>query len=525
MCLAITIVVSRPVCFRPVLFYNQIALIPAPHLRLAFIAVLAAYCVFSAGCVAPLGPGYLVEKQQIEVRFLPGPTPKIRVNATYDLRNTGTRPLTALDARLPAGRRLHLGDMQATWDGASVNVTPSPDAPRESLLNFPQPWLVSARHSLRLSYEVLSASPDETRLSFTNDAFFLPSASWLPEFPQPNGLFGFGGVPPKKWVLAVLVPQDFLVHTSGGDQKISHEGAEQVVSALQTPADHYPFVIAGRYTSAEIGDSKQRVLLWTHSKPDTSSLQQASQHIARTTAVYDAMFGSRTSKGAAPMWIVECPDARGCFSGTTGPSSSLLLDQDAAPPTAEMASADTLMVDLSAGAPRLAATVAPSLAASWLGYGQNPGFYEQVPPLSLFPAFAAAIGREALAGPSYRGEVIRRALSHIPRSPAALPAGARSKEEDPGVVRAKSFLFFYALQDRYGPEVFRKATTHMLEARRGRGFDLSDLIAAFDQETPKSQNTAGFVRLWIKRPGVPDDFRARYESSSAVENSPKETFR
>jgi hypothetical protein len=497
------------------------------HLRLALAAITAVACLAVAGCAAPLGAGYLVEKQRIEVQFLPGSQsgllPKARVKAVYELRNTGNRPLSVLDVRLPGGRRLHLDAMQADWDGNQIRVAPSSDIPRESVMNLPQPWLVSARHTLRLSYEIVAASMDQTGLSFTNDAFFLPSAGWNPEFPPSDGLFGFGGMPPKKWEFSVRVPPGFLVHTSGTDQKQSHKAAEEIVRAVQTPADHYPFVVAGRYTSAEVGDAKNRVFLWTRSKPDTNSLQQASQQIARTTAVYDATFGSRTSKSGAPLWIVECPDSRGCLSDTGGPVSSLLLGEDAAQPTAEMASVDTLMVDLSAGAPKLAAAVAPSLAASWLGYGQNPGFYEQVPPLSLLPAFAAAIGREALAGQSYRGDVIRRALSRIPRDSAARPAGTKMKEEDPNIVRAKSFLFFYALQDRYGQEVFRKAVTHMLEARRGRGFDISDLIAAFDQET--HQNTAEFVRLWIKRPGVPDDFRARYESNSAAENSPKETFR
>jgi aminopeptidase N len=81
-------------------------------------------------------------------------------------------------------------------------------------------------------------------------------------------------------------------------------------------------------------------------------------------------------------------------------------------------------------------------------------------------------------------------------------------------VRAKSFLFFYALQDRYGRDVFRKAISHMLYARRERELEVSDLIAAFDQET--HQSTAEFVRLWMKRPGVPEEFRARYEGSAAA---------
>jgi aminopeptidase N len=83
----------------------------------------------------------------------------------------------------------------------------------------------------------------------------------------------------------------------------------------------------------------------------------------------------------------------------------------------------------------------------------------------------------------------------------------------------KSFLFFYALQDRYGSETFRKATRNMLYARRERGFDLDDLIAAFEQET--HQNVAEFVRMWMKRPGVPEEFRARYEGTAAA-NAEKE---
>ena len=96
------------------------------------------------------------------------------------------------------------------------------------------------------------------------------------------------------------------------------------------------------------------------------------------------------------------------------------------------------------------------------------------------------------------------------------------KPEDNGVVRAKSLLFFFGLQDRYGQDVFNKALSHMLYARRGGGFDLDDLIAAFEQET--HQNVAEFVRRWMKRPGVPEDFRARYETSTgAIASNPKET--
>ena len=71
--------------------------------------------------------------------------------------------------------------------------------------------------------------------------------------------------------------------------------------------------------------------------------------------------------------------------------------------------------------------------------------------------------------------------------------------------------------------MFRNSVRHMLYARRERGLELSDLIAAFEQET--HENVAEFVRLWMKRPGVPDEFRARYGETAAAAQPSKETRR
>jgi aminopeptidase N len=106
---------------------------------------------------------------------------------------------------------------------------------------------------------------------------------------------------------------------------------------------------------------------------------------------------------------------------------------------------------------------------------------------------------------------------------AARKPQSQAQPEPDQVVRAKSFLFFYALQDRYGREAFRHAIRYMLAARQGSGFDLDDFIASFEAET--HQNIAEFIRLWMKRPGVPDDFRARYEDASAsIAVNSKETM-
>ena len=60
----------------------------------------------------------------------------------------------------------------------------------------------------------------------------------------------------------------------------------------------------------------------------------------------------------------------------------------------------------------------------------------------------------------------------IPRSPAP-----------------RACCFFYALRDRVGPDAFEKALQHMLYARRDRGFDVTDLISALEQESHQDDRT------------------------------------
>ncbi len=474
----------------------------------------------------PLGPGYVVEKQEIRVQFAPAGS-SIHIEAEYDLRNTGTRSIREMEILLPAGRWLRHSPATIQWDGAEVTAESAPDRSRNSVLRFAQPWPVSTAHSLRIAYDILPPGENTNALNFAPDAFYLPAAGWSPELPQIPVIFGFGGVPPKKWELVVTVPDGFLVHTSGTLQKASRQKASsQTLRALQTVADRYPFVVAGRYSASDIRDSHQKIILWSRASGNSGVIRQASSDLARTIDVYNESFGAPPSRGKA-FWIVECPVPSSCLPRFRS-SDTVAPNEDES--SAELASSDTVMVDPSNGAPKLAADAAPSLAASWLGYGRNPGFYVQTPPLSQLPMFAAAQAREAIEGAQARNETIRRTLRLVPKTlevktsdaapqrsvPGVLgPTGQHpaTQREDDRALRAKSLLFFYALQDRYGRQAFHSAITHMLYARASRGFDLDDLIAAFEQET--HQNVAEFVRLWMKHPGVPEEFRSRYENLAA----------
>jgi hypothetical protein len=493
--------------------------------RPALFLSLTVAAAWIAGCTASLGPGYAIDKQEFHVQFTAAPEPVIHISAEYHLRNNGNQPLTSLELRLPGRRRFHFAEPQVTWDSRSVALVTSPDNPRNVAIPFSEPWTVNAEHTLNLAVEYRPYSTGkegsrENRLSFASDAFFLPAEGWSPQLIPARGAFATGGIPPDKWVLTVRVPQGFLVHMSGKQSKASRSGDEQIIRAEQRPSSGYPFIVAGRYTSTRLKAGPEAVNLWSRTAQTSSDLRPAADALVRALQTYNSMFGNRTND-THQLWIVECPVVANCFTSMASNYAGLISERNANP-TGEMASADTVMADLSSGPPEIAAGTAPSLASSWLGYGQNPGFYEQSPPLSALPAFAAARGREAVQGPRVRTETIRRALRLIPGHTAD-----SRKPEDDSVMRAKSLLFFYGLQDRYGQDICNKALSHMLYARRSGGFNMTDLIAAFEEEV--HQNVAEFVRQWMKHPGVPSEFRARYESSSTIAaidsnaENPKET--
>src|SRR5258708_11261364 len=169
----------------------------------------------AGGCVAPVGPGYTIERQQVGVHVAAAPEPRIRIEGEYLLKNTGNQPINELELRLPGRRRFHFDEPRATWDATTVRTGISTEHSRNAVIPLPQPWTVSARHTLHLSIEYLPPTTGETALSFSSEAFFLPAEGWSPELLPARGLFATGGVPPKKWDLSVQVPEGFLVHSTG----------------------------------------------------------------------------------------------------------------------------------------------------------------------------------------------------------------------------------------------------------------------------------------------------------------------
>lgn len=74
-------------------------------------------------------------------------------------------------------------------------------------------------------------------------------------------------------------------------------------------------------------------------------------------------------------------------------------------------------------------------------------------------------------------------------------------------------LFFFALEDKCGPENVRRSISDMVYALRGEEYGYSDFRAALEYRC--HQNLADFFRTWLAQPGIPLDFRARYENAGS----------
>ncbi|MFZ3247060.1 MAG: hypothetical protein WA185_18460, partial [Candidatus Acidiferrales bacterium] len=75
----------------------------------------------------------------------------------------------------------------------------------------------------------------------------------------------------------------------------------------------------------------------------------------------------------------------------------------------------------------------------------------------------------------------------------------------------KMELFLFALEDKCGPQNLTHAISDMVYALRGEEYGYSDFRAALEQQC--HQDLDGFFRQWLTQPGIPPDFRARYENA------------
>jgi hypothetical protein len=476
------------------------------------LAVLAAWT--ASGCTAAFGPGYTVEKQRVDVSYSQQTPEHVSVRASYELKNTGTRPLSVLELQPPDSEIILPQDLRVEWRGKTIEIPAVKSAENtvETLrAALPASWEIGESGEFLVSYDV-KISPEKSAIGANHGAaFFLPSSGWLPALLPAHGAFATGGAPPSKWDLVVNVPEGYRVRASGenrGAEKHSKSPGVRFEQLSGTNFDAY--VAAGPYIEQQIHSTGRTVIFWTSTPLANNRSGQLGKLISSDAEFFTSEFGA-SEKNKSPIYLIECPQGTpssqerpwisqtGCL---TQPHSVVIPSEDFAASVP-----DTYMksVDL-------------QLAATWLYFSARLGRYDALFPLAAVPDYAGidlAVSRK----PESRNQTVRNLLQKVDAIPdGGKPLAHIVAEDSPELkdrARAESVLFFFALEDRCGVKNVHKGLARASRLLRGETWGPADLRSAIEAEC-SGPALDGFFREWMHSSQIPPEFRARYASSTAT---------
>jgi hypothetical protein len=477
------------------------------RLRVFFPAVLGAWTFLAAGCVHPLGPGYQFADRQAEVLVSSAAPGRIHFHVVDELENAGDRPLRSLEVRLPEGRVFGEQNLRVVIEGTEVSPQQSSQADvRMMRAPFDPPWQQNEKRKVVTEWDLVPESSARGTIVASPDGFFIADETALPLWQTPNGIFARGGTEPAKELLTVLAPPDFHVLAPGKALKRTPDGNYFAQRFLINPEnDFIPYVVAGRYQEKVIPSRQGEVQFWTFHPLDSAAAQTAAERISSSMKTLTDFFGP-SSAGKTQLRIAEAPAV---LPAEFGPSldpggvsfpEGVLLD----PRAFQQGLASESILQLAEY----------ELARTWFGWRVRPRPEAQIlmgRGVGLFGLVIAAEGR----GPDERRAMIASLIGRYDEARAAAP-DRRLMEPPAGYSRAeristgyRAALFIVALEDSCGHGNLRTAFRDIIHDRAGSDTGYEELLAA--TESASGKDLAEMFRVWLIQPGIPDDFRARYQ--------------
>jgi hypothetical protein len=160
------------------------------------------------------------------------------------------------------------------------------------------------------------------------------------------------------------------------------------------------------------------------------------------------------------------------------------------------------------------------LARTWFGWRVRPRPEAQIlmgRGMGLFGLVIAAEGR----GPDQRQAMVASLIARYDEARGAAP-DRRLMEPPVGYSRAgrvstgyRGALFIVALEDLCGHDNLRTALRDIIHDRADSDTGYEELRSA--TETASGKDLAETFRRWLTQPGIPDDFRAKYESAASAD--------
>jgi hypothetical protein len=475
-----------------------------------------AFLFLSASCAVPYSPGYTILKMSRSVHFLPESPAALDIQTHYTLENSGTTDLNFIDVNLPDERLYGRGDLHIQIDGK--DVAPASQAKGVALepsenLRVPLEAVWQKRQKLDLLVEYTFRFPGDagTRITIGDNNFHLSSRGWYPLLEPPPHILSVVATRPKRTTYTVRIPSNFLILARGRTSKRKMLGAETEYTFELTKKDLTPFIAAGSYTASQPA-TKSDAVFWTL-QPLAQNPQAAIARITSAWNLFQTTFGPLETKPKSP-YILEAPNLRTHVYGEEAPASAPFPSGALVNPAAFALGIDSEdFFDL----------VSHSLAHDW--FGEQMFF---VPDAQIgmgegLPEYATIVMEESVHGDTGRRQRIARYIGEYDR------ASENAKEEPLGITMmtdsteqrriaiAKAPLFFVAIEDICGETQTRAGLAQMVALLRGQQTDYGTLRASIEQTCGK--NLADTFRLWLNGKGLPEDFRARYASTTAGKNN------
>jgi hypothetical protein len=480
---------------------------------LLLLAVLG--CV---SCGVPLAPGYGIERERIEVHYIAGSAPHLAIRAQYLLNNLGSGRLTSVAALFPGKTPYGTQNLKVEIDGRQVSVVPASGqnagSPSEEEVEMPfdPPWAMREKRNLLIQYDLDVPVGGEADTAH-GDYFYLPS-SGFPKFEEPKIVFAHNIERPVPMDFTLQVPRNFRVHAPGSLARRRDSGDQTEWHFRIGRHDPDPFVVSGAYQEEVVTASEVEVAFWTFEPIPADAVNAARIRLTATLAAYTDAFGL-LSKPPLKVWIVLVRSTLGENARSTGPAwaggfpDGLLLNEGAF--SGGIQSDDFL------------SAAEAALAQLWIGTRVRIGPDAELVLTDGFEKYATIVAAEARGGVAGRRQDVESVLRAYDRARneavdeplSQITVGDPLKQRLIAYDRAA--LFFVALEDTYGEAPIRRGIAHLVKALRGNTVGLSDLRAALEQETRK--NMAEAFRVWLNQPGIPDDFRKRYETDLAKGNA------
>jgi hypothetical protein len=475
------------------------------------VTILAAW--MASGCTAAFGPGYTVEKQRVDVSYTQQTPDHVSVRASYELKNTGTRPLSVVELQPPDAEIIQPQDLRVEWRGKTIEIPAAKPADNTADIlraALPESLAIGESGEFLVSYDV-KISPEKSAIGSNHGAaFFLPSSGWLPALLPAHGAFATGGTPPPKWDLVVSVPDGYRVRASGENRGPDKRSTSKKAKGAgvrfeqQSGTNFDAYVAAGPYIEQQVHSAGRTVIFWTASPLANNRSGELGKLIAADDSFFSAEFGA-TEKNKSPIWLIECPQGTprsqerpwisqtGCL---TQPRSAVVPTDffGATPPEGYMKSVDL------------------QLAATWLYFSARLGRYDALFPLAAVPDYAG-IDLAVSRNPESRNQAVRDLLREVD----AIPDGGKQlvrvdAQDSPEVkdrARAESVLFFFALEDRCDAKNVHKGLARASRLLRGATWGPADLRSAIEAECG-GPVLDSFFREWMHSSQIPAEFRARY---------------